>query len=187
MYGTGSAPSTAGALRRRHPALRPDHRPRPGRRRTGLRHQLVGHPAPDAGVPAGAAHPSRGAPGARVEYGRVPARARQTSTARRRPPSPCSPRGSTPSAPHERPRHRGRPRCGRHQHHRESGVVAPFGDAGAATRKTRTTTPERAARDICDGMERNAYGPRRPGRVDHGPVKVSLTKHRSAPVGLVAV
>lgn len=35
-------------------------------------------------------------------------------------------------------------------------MTLPIGDADAAQAR-RTTTPQRAARDILDGMERNAY------------------------------
>jgi short-subunit dehydrogenase len=38
-----------------------------------------------------------------------------------------------------------------------SGVTIPIDDATAAAQTRKTTTPERAARDILDGMENNAY------------------------------
>ena len=38
-----------------------------------------------------------------------------------------------------------------------SGVAIPIDDATAAAQTRKTTTPERAARDILDGMENNAY------------------------------
>jgi short-subunit dehydrogenase len=38
-----------------------------------------------------------------------------------------------------------------------SGVTIPIDDAAAATQPRKTTTPERAARDILDGVENNAY------------------------------
>ena len=38
-----------------------------------------------------------------------------------------------------------------------SGVAIPVDDATAAAQTRKTTTPERAARDILDGMENNAY------------------------------
>ena len=38
-----------------------------------------------------------------------------------------------------------------------SGVTIPIDDATAVAQTRKTTTPERAARDILDGMENNAY------------------------------
>ncbi len=38
-----------------------------------------------------------------------------------------------------------------------SGVTIPIDDVAAATQTRKTTTPERAGRDILDGMENNAY------------------------------